>query len=372
MQIQVNDLYEQSKNKYKLHFHAGQSGLNNSVSWIYLAEDIQNIHFLKGGELIITTGLFVNSNTSLKDFICSLSMKNCCCIIINTGKYLFEDSITDEIKEFCNYNKIPLFTMPWEIHLVEIMQDFSRLLLQNSHYEDTLSATLQNALYQPTVPEHILRTLNQFGFTNNADYRLIVLRNLHDTTIITSPLNIYDLKYHLFTYDNLQILIYTCSTAQITLEKILEILCYCDGVMIGVSDVMMGLTKISESYKRAYFSLAVADFWNRPYTVFDELGVFQLLFCNYSPELLNTTYQKTLGKLEEYDKAHDTDYLETLRIYLLSDCNLLDTSARLFTHRNTVIYRIKKIKSILDNELDSFTMKFELMLAFYIKDYLSM
>jgi hypothetical protein len=371
MQIQVNDLYEQSKNKYKLQFHAGQNGLNNSISWIYLAEDIQNISFLKGGELIITTGLFINSNVTLKDFICELSLKNCCCVIINIGKYLTEECITDEIKEFCNFNKIPLFTMPWEIHLVEIMQDFSRLLLQSSQKEDTLSAAFQNALYQTTVPEHILRTLNQFGFTNSADYRILVIRNLHDSTIITSPLNSYGLKYHLFSYDNLQILIYSCTQVQLTLDKILEIICYCDGIIIGVSDIIHGLLLIAESYKRACFSLAVAEFWNRPYTIFDDLGIFQLLFCNYSPDLLQSNYEHTLGKIEKYDMDHDTVYLETLRIYLLSDCNLLETAARMFTHRNTVVYRIRKIKNLLENELDSFSFKFDLMLAFYIRDYMS-
>lgn len=371
MQTQVNALYDFAKEKYNLSFHSGQKGMSNSVSWIYLAEDIQNISFLKGGELVITTGLFTNSGIGLLEFIRALAMKNCSCVLINIGKYLFADDLTPEILEFCEINKIPLFTIPWEVHLVEIMQDYCRLLLYDSQREDHLSAAFQSALYQTTVPEHILRTLNQFGFTTIAEYRVIVIRNLHDTTIITSPLNSYGLKYHLFYYDNLQILIYLSTPKQLSLSKIIEVICYCDSIVLGVSDEIHSLTQIGQNYKRACFSLAAAELWKRPNVIFDELGIFQLLFCNSDPDMLQLIYQRNLGTLEQYDSEHDTDYVNTLRLFLLSDCNLIETASRLYTHRNTIVYRIRKIKDLLGTELDNSSIKFDLLMAFYIKEYLS-
>ncbi len=370
MQTQVNALYEFGKTKYNLKFLSGEKGMSNSVSWIYLAEDIQNISFLNGGELIITTGLFTNSDIGLLDFIRALTMKNCSCILINIGKYLTDDDITPEILEFCESNKIPLFIFPWEVHLVEIMQDYCRLLLHDNQREDHLSAAFQSALYQTTIPENILRTLNQFGFITMADYRVIVIRNLHDTTMITSPLNSYDLKYHLFFYDNLQILIYL-STPKCPLNKIIEVLCYCDSIILGVSDEIHTITQIGQSYKRACFSLAIGDLWKRSYVIFEELGIFQLLFCNSDPDMLPFIYQRNLGLLEQHDEEHDTDYINTLRCFLLSDCNLIETANRLYTHRNTIVYRIRKIKDLLGTELDNSSVKFDLLMSFYIKEYLS-
>lgn len=372
MQTQVNTLYEFAKSRYSLAFHSGEKGMRNSVSWIYLTEDIHNTGFLKGGEMIITTGLFTNSGVSLLDFIRAFAMKNCSCILLNIGNYLKEDDITEEILNFCEINKVPLFTMPWEVHLVEIMQDYCRLLLQDNLLNDNLSAAFQSCLYQPSVPDNILLTLNQFGFPTAAAYRIMAIRNLHDTTMVTSPLNSYRIRYHLFDYDNMKILIWLTEPDEVSLEKLIKIICYCDGVMLGVSDTMHSISDIGNHFKRARFSLAVSELWGIPSTVFDELGIFQILFSSSDPALLHSLYKRNLGILEQYDQQNDTEFVKTLRIYLASDCNLIETASRLFMHRNTIVYRIRKIKDILGSELDNSSVKFNLLMAFYIKDYLSM
>ncbi|SHI07099.1 PucR C-terminal helix-turn-helix domain-containing protein [Sporobacter termitidis DSM 10068] len=371
MRTQVITLYERGKTKYQMALHDGTSGLHNSASWVYLAEDIQNISFLKGGEFIITTGLFVRSGVALSEFIRALAMCSCSGILLNVGPYLREEDITPEISEFCDYNKIPLFTMPWEVHLVDIMQDFCGLFLSESRQEEHLSATFQSAIYHTPVPDGILRTFNQFGFATRADYQAIVIRNLQDTTQITSPFNSYGFKYHLFTHDNHHILIYNASQKQLSLSALLEIICFYDGIKAGVSDTAPSLADIGLSYRRARFALDAADFWKRPYVCFDELGLLQLLFSVPDHSLMQAVYKRRLGVLEKYDGEHGTEYLDTLRIFLLSDCNLLETSARMHTHRNTVVYRVKKIKELLASSLDNSAVKFDLMMALYIREYLS-
>jgi len=371
MLTQVSALYECASTKYKWTLHGGKDGMSNSASWVYLFEDIQNSTFLKGGEFVITTGLFTQSGVCLHEFIRTLAMRNCSGILLNVGKYLFLEDITPEILEFCNRNKLPLFTMPWEVHLVDIMQDCCSLFLRDNQKADNLSASFQSALYQTPVSDNILRTLNQFGFITPVQYRVMVIRNLQDTTRITSPLNGYGLKYHLFYFDNLYILIYPSAQDQLTLAEIIEIICFCDSIMLGVSDTIQTLAEIAMCYKRARFSLAAAELWKRPYVSFEELGLFQILFCTSDPTLLQTIYQLHLGVLEQHDQAHDTEYVNTLRVFLLADCNLIETAFRMHTHRNTIVYRIKKIKEILGTELDNSAVKFNLLMAFHIKEYLS-
>lgn len=371
MHTQVSDLYGHAGEKYSLRMHGGQSGLNNSVSWVYLAEDIQNISFLKGGELVITTGLFTQSGVELYEFISSLVMRNCSGILINTGKYLHPEDITAEILELCDRNRFPVFTMPWEVHLVDIMQDFSILLLQNNQREEQLDVSFLSALYQAPVQENLLRTMNQFGFATSSDYRIIVIRNLQDSTRITSPLNSLGLKYHLFEHDNLHILILSLSSTKMTLSQIIDLICFCDSIRLGVSDIIHSLAHMSMSYKRARFSLAAAVLWERQSVNFDDMGLFQILFCSSDTALLQTIYKRHLGVLEQYDADHDSDYMKTLRIFLLSDCNILDTAFRMHTHRNTIVYRMRKIRDILNTELDNSEVKFNLLMAFYLKEYFS-
>lgn len=371
MHTQIQDLYEFAQEKYNVTILGGREGLSNSAFWVYLAEDINNVSFLKAGELIITTGLFTQSGVKLYNFIHTLEMSNCSGILINVGRYLFPEDITPEIIRFCDINKFPLFIMPWEVHLVDIMQDFCRLFLYETHKEDLLGAKFQSAITQMPVPESILRTLNQYGYATSADYRIIAIRNLEDTTRITSPLNSYKLKYYLFQNDNRQVLIYNTSQKQLSLEGLIGILCYCDSIILGVSDTAHSLAEISLYYKHACFSLAAAEFWKRQCVRFDELGLFQLLFSVPDPGLLETIYRRHLGELEKYDMDHNSEYIRTLRMYLLSDCSLLETASRMHTHRNTIVYRIRQVKEILHTELDNSAVKFDLLMAFYIKEYLS-
>ncbi|WP_099469224.1 PucR family transcriptional regulator [Konateibacter massiliensis] len=371
MKAQVVDLYDCAKEKYNLALQCGEQGLTNSVSWVYLAEDIQNVSFLKGGELVITTGLFIQSNIKLSEFICSLVTCNCSGILINIGKYLEDDDITEEIKAFCEINHFPLFTMPWEVHLIDIMQDYCSILLHNTQSTEHLNAAFQGAIYQNVVHENILLSLNQYGFPTDAQYRMIAIQNLQNMTRITFVLNHHRLKYHLFEHENRKILIYMTSTSDLSLNELIEVLLFCDSIIIGISNTIDSLVEISQCYKRAMFSLAAAIFWNIQSVNFDDLGIFQILFSSSNPEVLQAISKKYLGKLEQFDMEHDTEYLDTLKIYLLSDCNLLKSASAMHTHRNTIIYRMKKIKVLLDSELDDSKIKFDLLMAFYIREYFS-
>ncbi len=56
--------------------------------------------------------------------------------------------------------------------------------------------------------------------------------------------------------------------------------------------------------------------------------------------------------LGERDRADDTLYCLTLYTYLCCHRSLQETCARLFTHRNTVLYRIRKLKEEFDIPVD--------------------
>ena len=52
--------------------------------------------------------------------------------------------------------------------------------------------------------------------------------------------------------------------------------------------------------------------------------------------------------LEEEDRVSGTQFYNTLKEYLLCGCNVGATASQLFIHRNTMIYRLTKIKEILN------------------------
>ena len=61
-----------------------------------------------------------------------------------------------------------------------------------------------------------------------------------------------------------------------------------------------------------------------------------------------------LTRLVEYDRESNTEYYDTLIAYLRHGCDVSATAAELHVHRNSLYYRIDKIKKLLDVEFDSF------------------
>ncbi len=59
-----------------------------------------------------------------------------------------------------------------------------------------------------------------------------------------------------------------------------------------------------------------------------------------------------LTAIQDYDRQHHTDYWRTLRAYVLCDRNYSEAATSLNLHQNTVRYRIEKLRSIFDLDIN--------------------
>lgn len=77
-----------------------------------------------------------------------------------------------------------------------------------------------------------------------------------------------------------------------------------------------------------------------------------------------------LSALLEHDAASDSHLLETLKVFLDHQQNLAAASRTLFIHRNTLLYRIEKIETLLDSKLADPSTALSLALALkFLHDY---
>lgn len=76
-----------------------------------------------------------------------------------------------------------------------------------------------------------------------------------------------------------------------------------------------------------------------------------------------------LVSLYRYDQAHNSNFCHILRTYLNHDRNAAETARALFMHRNTMLYNIQKIESILGVDLDDLNLRARLHIGFYVIDY---
>ena len=72
--------------------------------------------------------------------------------------------------------------------------------------------------------------------------------------------------------------------------------------------------------------------------------------------------------LQRHDALQHTEYMKTLRTYLDQNLNAMQTAKELFIHRSTFLYRLEKIKEILDSRLDDPDELVYLALSFRLLD----
>ncbi|MGN1224580.1 MAG: PucR family transcriptional regulator ligand-binding domain-containing protein [Ruminococcus sp.] len=160
---------------YHLCIVAGENGVCNPVTWVYLAEDIENIPMLKDNQLVITTGLFTKNGTTLMEFLSAIIAQNEAGIILNIGKYLKIEDITEEVRNFCTAHHFPFYTMPWEVPLTDVMQSFCAELLKHSQTHSLISTAFRNTLMHLENPEKEEAVLEQNGFKREDVYTIIAI-----------------------------------------------------------------------------------------------------------------------------------------------------------------------------------------------------
>lgn len=134
-----------------------------------------------------------------------------------------------------------------------------------------------------------------------------------------------------------------------------------DGIefKIGIGREVKGLSNAFKSLKDAEKAVEASENYVEGDIInFDDLGIYKI-FCqdNLKEELINF-YKTNLEPLVLYDRKRDTELVKSLQIYFEENGNLKKMSSKLFTHYNTVLYRINRIQEItkkdLSNEMDRY------------------
>ena len=83
------------------------------------------------------------------------------------------------------------------------------------------------------------------------------------------------------------------------------------------------------------------------------MGFYRLLMSYENTEPMRRFVDEVLGEILAYDKKNHTQLIGTMWAYFGSDCNLQRTADRLFSHKNTVKYRLQRIEQITGRDFDN-------------------
>ena len=388
MAVSLRSMYYDTKEKYKMELIAGDKGLDNVVSWVHFMEDITTMDFIKGSELIITTGMGNNSEERLYELIQGLVEKEESGLIVNTGVYI--NNIPKCIIDYCNEASFPLFVMLWEIHLVDIMQDYCNRIFIERQNELNENAAFINAIFSPKNSEVYGSYLAHNGYDLEGAYSIFIINfsnyELSESIkidilkklkiLIANIANRLFIKHSIVDYDE-ELIVVIHNISQDGIEKYAQRLnnafknSYDEyKIKISVGSRIVKIDNLFKSYKHALFAQKTIANSEKRLCFYNEIGINKIIFDVSDKDTLIDFYKYILGDLEEYDKKHNTEYMKTLRLYIDNNCSIKAVAEITFNHRNTINYRIKKIKNILKSEIQTMDDKFNYKMAFYIRDIL--
>jgi len=140
----------------------------------------------------------------------------------------------------------------------------------------------------------------------------------------------------------------------------------------GISNCFHDISKLKLYLKQAITSLEL----NRKLTKTNNLAFYNQFMTEHMINIashhtdLRLICNEDLMNLIHYDELNDTTYASSLYEFLNHERNLARTSEVLHVHRNTLIYRINRIKELLNHDLDDANYRFSLLFSFKIISFL--
>lgn len=104
---------------------------------------------------------------------------------------------------------------------------------------------------------------------------------------------------------------------------------------------------------------------------FEDYGIYVMFRAVSEHEDLNRYLHPALPKLAEYDGEFGTNLEMTLHTYLKNSCSTTDTAKALYLHRNSVIYRLRRIEELCDVDLSDTDTRFRLRLSYAISNVIN-
>ena len=372
---------------------AGKNGLYRKLSWPHICVMPSISQWLHGGELLFITGssFEADENTLMMLVRESVQLKLAGIVLLVGGESKL--TITDTLRNYADENEFPLFEMPWDLKLVDVIQEISEMIIAQKELGDTKQRFFFELLFSAERTKKYEHLTALYGIPAR---EFLAIAILHPGSAQESNLPdlLYKLSYHqALNYD-------LPGTTLITAKHVGNIIClimadseksarklcatlehfssnyvpkyYDSGALkLAFSSIAPSSTSVQVLYNEATMALRIITHshttTNSDSLYYDQLGIYKLFF-NVPDAELDAFCQEQLGPLLQEDDTSNSNLVDTLRCYLFSGGNALQSAQQLFIHKNTLTYRLNRIKSLLNVDLSEPSVRNSLYNALLISD----
>jgi len=140
--------------------------------------------------------------------------------------------------------------------------------------------------------------------------------------------------------------------------------------VIGIGTVAEHLRELADSYKEAQTAIDVGKVFDTERSIinYENLGIGRLIY--QLPTTLCEIFLSEVFKKNSIDSL-DQETLFTINKFFENNLNVSETSRKLFVHRNTLVYRLEKIKKLTGLDLRQFDHAIVFKVALMVRKYLT-
>ena len=141
-------------------------------------------------------------------------------------------------------------------------------------------------------------------------------------------------------------------------------------VVIGIGTVVTHIRDLARSFKEAGVAIDVGKVFDTEKIIinYENLGIGRLIY--QLPTVLCQMFLQEVFKKNPID-ALDQETLLTINKFFENNLNVSETARKLFVHRNTLVYRLEKIKKLTGLDLREFDHAIIFKVALMVKKYLA-
>lgn len=347
----------------------GRRGLENVIRWTYTAEDMDFAKWVRGGELLIIGKIACQPDFDLGRVIRTAVQKQMAgAVFLFGGAYV--KSVSPAVIDYAKDHNFPLFSIPWNVPLVDVMEEIGRAASQwdsGNDSRDPLTEILFGSLPQK-AQQDLWREIHYPAEMPQCLAVLVFQRMpLQDKVRDTLPQEYRDLCDawltkrqipHAVTLHYGHILILFArknADGQTVLDELTEAVR--ESGSQAVFHIGAALAEHAYSlgpvYEKAQIARRIAYSYDQQKAyVFRPTGIREFILGVSNHEEFLAYSALVLEKLVNYDRKNNKELVETLKTYLDAGGSLQRTAERLYIHRNTLNYRLKRIREITGADIN--------------------
>lgn len=403
--MNCEDLMNMKQIRNGMKLVAGEKGVNRNIRWIYFADCVQCLkeefnlaELIHGEELVIVTNESLTGNDEkIIDMIRVMFSKNIAGFVINEGQ------ISQRVMDYCNEIELPLYELSVRLHLIDLSQIVCKALVEEESNTNSRERMLSSILYTDNLNvEEIMEQTKYLGVDLSGKHHIVLLHINERLSELQNEKKAIDEGYLMEVRENVkkcietefrsygmkQLMVLSQLNAIVILlpsklysrDLLVTILMniinrsevkYSISIKAGIGTSYEYIEDFKRSYQEAKNALAISKIATKENKVYfyENLGIYSLIAQISNGKFLDDYIESRIGRLIKADQMQEGELCETLEAYLEHNCNVNATAEALFIHRNTMRYRMDKIKRTLDDDLSDMSVFLELKLAFAIKRY---